>query len=56
MRFRRKLYVRGGSHETTIPKPLLFSLKDNQKHDVIFEYDQETGRWYLDIEEREEAR
>jgi hypothetical protein len=53
MRFRRRLYTRGGSHETTVPKPLLFALDDGQKHDVIFEFDQETGRWYLDFQKRE---
>lgn len=54
MRFRRKLYARGGSHETTIPKPLLFSLDTDKKHDVLFEYDPEANRWYVAFERRGE--
>lgn len=50
MEFRRKLYTRGSSFETTIPKPLLFNLNLKDKHEVIFKYDSETGRWYVDFE------
>lgn len=50
MEFRRKLYARGGSHETTIPKPLLFALDQAKRHDVLFKYDTEKGKWYLDFE------
>lgn len=50
MEFRRKLYKRGSSHETTIPKPLLFALNSKNKHDVIFKYDSEKGKWYIDFE------
>ncbi len=50
MEFRRKLYTRGSSYETTIPKPILFSLNLEDKHEVIFEYDEEKERWYIDFE------
>ena len=52
MRFRRKLYPRGGSFETTIPKPLLFELENDKKHDVVFEFDPETRKWTIAFEER----
>lgn len=48
---KRKLYTRGGSFETTIPIQLLFSLDTEKKHNVIFEFDKKTGRWYVDFEE-----
>jgi hypothetical protein len=56
MRFRRRLYSRGGSHETTIPKPLLFALDPSKRHDVLFEYDSEKKEWKLSFEEREEKK
>ena len=48
---KRKLYSRGSSYETTIPKPLLFKLDADKKHSVIFKYDPQKDRWYLDFEE-----
>ena len=51
MEFRRKLYKRGSSVETTIPKPLLFSLDLTRKHSIIFKYDKDRGRWYVEFEE-----
>lgn len=53
VQFRRKLYKRGSSVETTIPKPLLFALDERKKHDVIFNYDPKTKRWYVDFEEND---
>ncbi len=53
MQFRRRLYPRGSSHETTIPKPLLFSLDPNKRYDVVFTFDTEKCKWYVDVEERE---
>lgn len=53
-RFRRKLYTRGSSFETTIPMPILFSINKEKKHDVIFVYDQEKGKWYIELEEDSE--
>ena len=49
--FRRKLYKRGSSFETTIPMPLLFALDRKKKYNVIFSYDSEANRWYLKFEE-----
>ena len=51
MEFKRKLYKRGSSIETTIPKPLLFSLDLIKKHNIIFKYDKEKNRWYIEFEE-----
>lgn len=48
---KRKLYPRGGSFETTIPLQLLFSLDIDKRHDIIFEFDKEKGRWYIRFEE-----
>lgn len=54
MRFKRKLYTRGSSYETTIPKPLLFALDTQKKHDVVFVFDTELNKWVVEFEEREE--
>ncbi len=53
MEFKRKLYRRGSSFETTIPKPLLFSIDESKKQNVRFVYDSEQGRWYVEFEERD---
>lgn len=47
---RRKLYKRGSSFETTIPMPILFAIDKSKKHHVVFQYDEETRRWYIDLE------
>ncbi len=52
--FRRRLYRRGSSYETTIPLPLLFSLDSEKKYDVIFSYDPNLGKWNLSFSERQE--
>ncbi len=49
--FKRKLYKRGSSYETTIPMPLLFALDINKKHNVVFSYDPDTNKWYVKFEE-----
>jgi hypothetical protein len=51
MEFRRKLYTRGSSFETTIPAPLLFSIDKKKKNEVIFIFNAETGTWAIKIEE-----
>jgi len=56
MRIKRKLYTRGSSFETTIPKPLLFSLDLEKKHNVLFKFDPEKDRWYIDFEEQKETK
>ncbi len=48
---RRKLYKRGSSFETTLPKPLAFAIDESKKYKVVFAFDPETSRWYLDFEE-----
>ena len=55
MKLKRKLYTRGSSFETTIPMPILFSIDKKNKHNVVFEFDSETGRWYIDIEQRDQG-
>jgi len=54
--FRRKLYRRGSSYETTIPMPLLFFMDKNKKYNVIFRYDKTKEKWYIDFEERKESK
>ena len=50
--FRRKMYKRGSSYETTIPMPLLFAIDKTRKQNVIFIYDSASNRWYVQFEER----
>ncbi|HLC49918.1 MAG TPA: hypothetical protein VJI97_00650 [Candidatus Nanoarchaeia archaeon] len=50
--FRRKLYKRGSSYETTIPIQLLFALDMNKKYNVIFAYDETSNNWVVKFEER----
>lgn len=49
--FKRKLYKRGSSYETTIPMPLLFALDKTKKHNVVFQFDSKLNRWYIEFEE-----
>jgi len=49
--FKRKLYKRGSSFETTIPMPLLFALDKNKRHNVVFTYNEEANKWYIQFEE-----
>ena len=52
--FKRKLYKRGSSYETTIPMPLLFALDKNKKYNVVFSYDNESNKWFIKFEETNE--
>lgn len=52
--FKRKLYKRGSSFETTIPMPILFSLDMSKKHNAVFKLDQKTGKWQIEFEESKE--
>ncbi len=54
--FRRKIYRRGSSFETTIPMPLLFNLDLSRKNEAVFRMDREKGRWYVDFEEEEQNK
>lgn len=49
--FRRKLYKRGSSFETTIPMPLLFAIDKKKKQNVVFSYDPTANKWYIKFEE-----
>ena len=51
MEFRRKIYRRGSSFETTIPMPLLFALDMKKKHNIVFKFNQKENRWYIEFEE-----
>ena len=50
MEFKRKLYKRGSSFETTIPMPLLFATDKSKKYNVIFKFETKQNRWYIDIQ------
>lgn len=52
--FRRKLYKRGSSYETTIPMPLLFAIDKTRKQNVVFKYDPNANKWYIQFEERKD--
>ncbi|HLD89089.1 MAG TPA: hypothetical protein VI894_02685 [Candidatus Nanoarchaeia archaeon] len=49
--FRRKLYKRGSSFETTIPMPLLFALDFKKKYSIVFTFDADKSKWYVEFEE-----
>ena len=49
--FKRKLYKRGSSYETTIPMPLLFALDKKKKYNVVFAYDDVENKWYVKFED-----
>jgi len=54
--FRRRLYRRGSSFETTIPMPLLFAIDKSKRYNVIFAFDAEANKWFIKFEETEEKR
>jgi len=56
MEFRRKLYTRGSSYETTIPMPLLFSLDKKKKYEIVFVFDPDTNKWFIRIEEQKQKK
>ena len=49
--FKRKLYKRGSSFETTIPMPLLFAIDKTKKYNIIFSFDQTANKWYIKFDE-----
>lgn len=53
--FRRKMYKRGSSYETTIPMPLLFAIDKTKKQNVIFTYDPVANKWFVQFEERKDT-
>jgi len=52
IQFKRKLYHRGGSFETTIPVQMLFERDLSKKNDVLFEFDKKNRKWLVSIVER----
>jgi len=52
LEFKRKLYRRGSSFETTVPKPLLFALDPEKKYNVVFAFDPGQNKWYIKFEEQ----
>jgi len=52
MEFRRRLYRRGSSFETTIPMPLLLTLDPDARHDVVFAFDPATRQWVVRFDPR----
>jgi hypothetical protein len=56
MEFKRKIYKRGSSFETTIPMPILFALDEKKKHNIIFKFDPKKNRWYTEFEERKNGK
>ena len=54
-KLRRRLYKRGSSFETTIPMPILFALDKKKKHDVVFNYDPKSQRWYIEFDKRQQS-
>lgn len=53
---KRKLYKRGSSYETTVPMPLLFALDKSKRHNVVFRYESETNKWYIEFEEQKSSK
>lgn len=51
---RRRLYKRGSSYETTIPMPMLLLLDEKRKYNVVFSYDDNANKWYIQFEQRGE--
>jgi hypothetical protein len=54
-KIKRRLYKRGSSFETTIPMPLLFALDKKKKHNVVFNFEPDTNKWYVEFEEQKES-
>ena len=48
MQFKRSLYKRGHSYETTIPKFLLLGLDSSKKYDAIFEF--KGNKWFISFD------
>jgi len=49
--FKRKLYKRGSSYETTVPMPLLFAIEKTKRYNVVFSYDADANKWFIKFEE-----
>jgi hypothetical protein len=51
MELKRKLYARGSSFETTIPRPMLFPLDMSKKYCVVYHFDPAGNSWHISFEE-----
>ena len=56
LEFQRKIYRRGSSFETTLPKPLLFKLDLKKRNLACFNYDSKKDLWYIEFEEDKPKR
>ena len=57
MKFLTKLWKRSQkSFATTIPHVALFQLDDSKRHEVVWEYNSEIGKWTIDFKEVEEKK
>lgn len=55
MKFLTKLWKRSlKSFATTIPHVALFQLDDSKRHEVVWEYNSEIGKWTIDFKQIEE--
>lgn len=48
--FKRKIYKRGSSYETTLPMPILFALDNKKNYYVVFKFDSKKNNWYIEFE------
>lgn len=48
MEFKRSLYKKGHSYETTLPKFLLLGLDSKKKYDTVFEF--KDNKWYFSLD------
>ena len=49
MEYERKLSKRGNSWMGTIPDPILWGKDLEEKHVVIFEFDERRKKWFIEI-------
>ncbi|MBW3015442.1 hypothetical protein KY330_03405 [Candidatus Woesearchaeota archaeon] len=54
MKFFTKLWKRSQkSFATTIPHVVLFKLDESKEHEVVWEFDSNSGKWTVDFKEIE---
>lgn len=52
MKFKTKLWKRSQkSFATTIPHVALFQLDESKKHEVVWDYNSELGKWTIELVE-----
>jgi hypothetical protein len=55
MEIKRRLYKRASSFETTVPMPLLFAIDKTKKYNIIFKFDKEENKWYIEFEQMKQV-